>query len=306
MSEDARALEVERRRAQRLEVASRMARGIGRELVDLVTVIRGHASLLVEDASADARPSAEAIERATTHAAELARRLLVLGGDGVLTPRRIRLDRLVGDLSSPLAEAAGSAHLDLRLDPATPEVVVDGEHLGRALGDLVGSGVARGSRHLTIAVRPGSPAPDGRPRAIVELRDDGPAIPADVVERWSEPFADDDWGLARAAFHGIVDAVGRVSDPGERAGRDRLPGLLAGGRGRGAAAGDPGPSGSRHGVAADRRGRGRRPELLVARAPAVRLRGHGRRRARRKRWRPRASTSDRPSSCSSPTSSCPG
>ena len=50
MSDEARSLELERRRAQRLEVASRMARGIRRELVDLVTVIRGHASLLVEAA----------------------------------------------------------------------------------------------------------------------------------------------------------------------------------------------------------------------------------------------------------------
>jgi CheY-like chemotaxis protein len=205
MSDEARSLELERRRAQRLEVASRMARGIGRELVDLVTVIRGHASLLVEAAGEDAAPSAEAIERATTHAAELARRLLVLGGDGVLTPRRVRLDRLVGDLSIPLAEAAGSAMLDLRLDPTTPEVLVDGEQLGRALIDLVASGVARGSRRLTVAVHPGTPmSPGERLPACVELRDDGPAIPPEVLERWFEPFADDVAGLARAAFHGIV------------------------------------------------------------------------------------------------------
>jgi CheY-like chemotaxis protein len=181
-----------------------MARGIGRELVDLVTVIRGHASLLVEAAGPDAAPSAEAIERATTHAAELARRLLVLGGDGVLTPRRVRLDRLVGDLSIPLAEAAGDAMLDLRLDPTTPEVLVDSEHLGRALIDLVASGVARGSRRLTIAIHPGTASGGRRPPACVELRDDGPPIPPEVVERWFEPFADDVAGLARAAFHGIV------------------------------------------------------------------------------------------------------
>jgi CheY-like chemotaxis protein len=204
MPDEPRSLELERRRAQRLEVASRMARGIGRELVDLVTVIRGHASLLVEAAGPDAAPSAEAIERATTHAAELARRLLVLGGDGVLTPRRVRLDRLVGDLSIPLAEAAGDAMLDLRLDPTTPEVLVDSEHLGRALIDLVASGVARGSRRLTIAIHPGTASRDRRPPACVELRDDGPPIPPEVVERWFEPFADDVAGLARAAFHGIV------------------------------------------------------------------------------------------------------
>jgi CheY-like chemotaxis protein len=219
MSDEARSLELERRRAQRLEVAGRMARGIGRELVDLVTVIRGHASLLVEAAGPDAASSAEAIERATTHAAELARRLLVLGGDGVLTPRRVRLDRLVGDLSIPLAEAADGAMLDLRLDPMTSEVLVDGEQLGRALIDLVASGVARGSGRLTVAVHPGTPAsPGARAPACLELRDDGPPIPPEVVDRWSEPFADDVAGLARAAFHGIVLQAGGsaslASEPG--------------------------------------------------------------------------------------------
>jgi two-component system cell cycle sensor histidine kinase/response regulator CckA len=229
MSDDARSLEAERRRAQRLEVASRMARGIGRELVDLVTVIRGHASLLVDGAGPDARPSADAIERATTHAAELARRLLVLGGDGVLTPRRTRLDRLIGDLSIPLADAAGAAHLDLRLDPATPEVTVDGQQLGRTIADLVASGVARGGRHVTIAVHPGTRATDGRSRAIVEIRDDGPAIPVAEVEHWSEPFADDDAGLARASFHGIVvqsgGAASLASSPGATVFLASLPAL---------------------------------------------------------------------------------
>ena len=231
MVDEGRALDAERRRAQRLEVASRMARGIGRELVDLVTVIRGHASLLVTEAGPDARPSAEAIERATSHAAELARRLLVLGGDGVLTPRRTRLDRLVGDLSVPLAAAARTGHLDLRLDPATPEVDVDGEQLGRALIDLVDSSITRGADSVTVAVHPGTHGADGRSRAVIELRDDGPAIEPDIVEHWSEPFADDEGGLARASFHGLVTqsggAASLASTPGSTVFLASLPGIVA-------------------------------------------------------------------------------
>ena len=47
-------------------------------------------------------------------------------------------------------------------------------------------------------------SPGERLPACLELRDDGPAIPPEVLERWFEPFADDVAGLARAAFHGIV------------------------------------------------------------------------------------------------------
>ncbi|HKB28071.1 MAG TPA: PAS domain S-box protein, partial [Candidatus Limnocylindrales bacterium] len=45
----------ESQRAERLDVASRLARGIARELVDLVTAIQGHASLVLEDLTDDPR-----------------------------------------------------------------------------------------------------------------------------------------------------------------------------------------------------------------------------------------------------------
>jgi PAS domain S-box-containing protein len=99
----------ESQRAERLEVASRLARGIARELVDLVTAIQGHASHVLEDLAEDPRTgrSAEAVRRATQRAAEVAHQLLALSGDQVLSPRALDLNQAVASSIRLLGVVAG-------------------------------------------------------------------------------------------------------------------------------------------------------------------------------------------------------
>ena len=202
----------ERQRAERLEVASRLARGIARELVDLVTAIQGHASLVLEDLAEDPRTgrSAEAVRRATERAAEVAHQLLALSGDQVMTPRPIDLNQAIANSIRLLGEVAGrSTTVELELDPQLPDVEVDPEQLDHVLVGLVASSKdrMRSGGKVTLATRAGTNG-SGVPDVVLTVHDEGVPIPADELDAIFEPFhggnRGTDGNLWLATAHGIL------------------------------------------------------------------------------------------------------
>jgi PAS domain S-box-containing protein len=182
----------ESQRADRLEVASRLARGIARELVDLVTAIQGHASLVLEDLAEDPRTgrSADAVRRATQRAAEVAHQLLALSGDQVLSPRALDLNQAIAGSIRLLGEVAGrSTTIDLELDPLIADVEVDPEQLDHVLVGLVAASKdrMRAGGRITIGTRPGK-AGSGATDVVLAVHDDGTPIPADEIDSIFEPF----------------------------------------------------------------------------------------------------------------------
>jgi two-component system OmpR family sensor kinase len=105
--------------------------------------------------------------------------LSYLRGEDANEPAR-RLD-LVALLRTIVDEARDRGH-DARLD-ASAHLVVVGRHLGlkRALTNLVGNALRFGSKVVVTAERRDD-------RAIVQISDDGPGIPADMLEAVLEPF----------------------------------------------------------------------------------------------------------------------
>lgn len=202
----------ERQRAERLEVASRLARGIARELVDLVTAIQGHASLVLEDLAEDPRTgrSAEAVRRATERAAEVAHQLLALSGDQVMTPRALDLNQAIAGSIRLLGEVAGrSTTVELELDPLIPDVEVDPDQLDHVLVGLVAASRDRmrtGGR-VTLATRSGTSAA-GTPDVVLTAHDDGVPIPTAELDEIFEPFharsRSADGNLWLATAHGIL------------------------------------------------------------------------------------------------------
>jgi PAS domain S-box-containing protein len=207
----------ESQRAERLEVASRLARGIARELVDLVTAIQGHASLVLEDLAEDPRTgrSAEAVRKATERAAEVAHQLLALSGDQVLTPRPIDLNQAIASSIRLLGEVAGrSTTIDLELDPLIPDIEVDPDQLDHVLVGLVAASKERlrAGGKITLATRPGTSAA-GTPDVVLAVHDDGAPIPDEELDRIFEPFhssgkAVADGNLWLATAHGILAQSG--------------------------------------------------------------------------------------------------
>ncbi|HEY6012984.1 MAG TPA: PAS domain S-box protein [Candidatus Limnocylindrales bacterium] len=207
---------VESQRAERLDVASRLARGIARELVDLVTAIQGHASLVLEDLADDprTRASAEAVRRATEQAAVVAHQLLALSGEQVLAPRAIDLNKTIASSLRLLGDVAGRATtIELELDPLIPDVLVDPDQLDHVLVGLVAASRDRlgpGGR-ITLSTRPGTSGA-GVPDVVLTVRDNGSAIPLDQLDEIFEPFPGSgrpgDGNLWLATAHGILNQSG--------------------------------------------------------------------------------------------------
>ena len=229
----------ESQRAERLEVASRLARGIARELVDLVTAIQGHASLVLEDLADDPRTgrSAEAVRQATQRAAEVAHQLLALSGDQVMTPRPIDLNQAIASSIRLLGEVAGrSTTVELELDPLIPDIEVDPDQLDHVLVGLVAASKdrMRAGGKITITTRPGVSGA-GTPDVVLLVHDDGAPIPSDELDRIFEPFharnATGEGNLWLATAHGIlVQSGGSIraeSNPDGTTFTVRLPAVAA-------------------------------------------------------------------------------
>jgi two-component system cell cycle sensor histidine kinase/response regulator CckA len=206
----------ESQRAERLEVASRLARGIARELVDLVTAIQGHASLVLEDLAEDPRTgrSADAVRRATQRAAEVAHQLLALSGDQVLSPRALDLNQAIAGSIRLLGEVAGrSTTIDLELDPLIADIEVDPEQLDHVLVGLVAASKdrMRSGGRITIGTRPGK-AGSGATDVVLTVHDDGTPIPDEEIDSIFEPFhlskRTGDGNLWLATAHGILAQSG--------------------------------------------------------------------------------------------------
>jgi len=206
----------ESQRAERLEVASRLARGIARELVDLVTAIQGHASLVLEDLAEDPRTgrSADAVRRATQRAAEVAHQLLALSGEQVLSPRALDLNQTIAASIRLLGEVAGrSTTIDLELDPLIADVEVDPDQLDHVLVGLVAASKdrLRSGGRIKIGTRPGK-AGSGASDVVLTVHDDGTPIPPDELESIFEPFhlgtRAGDGNLWLATTHGILAQSG--------------------------------------------------------------------------------------------------
>jgi PAS domain S-box-containing protein len=206
----------ESRRAERLDASSRLARGIAHELVDLVTAIQGHASLVLEDLAEDPRTKAsvEAVRRATEQAGQVARQLLALSGDQVLMPRAIDLNKTISSSLRLLGDVAGrTTTIDLALDPLIPDALVDPDQLDHVLVGLVAASRdrLRAGGRITIATRSGT-AGSGVPDVVLTVHDNGTAIPSDELEAIFEPFPGrtrfGDWNLWLATARGILTQSG--------------------------------------------------------------------------------------------------
>lgn len=205
----------ESQRAERLEVASRLARGIAKELIDLVTAIQGHASLVLDDLADDPRSgrSAEAVRRATERAAEVAHQLLALSGDQVLRPRPIDLNQAIAGSIRLLGDVAGRATtIELELDPRIPDVEVDPDQLEHVLVGLVAASRdrMRPGGVITMSTRAGTNEA-GEADVVLTVRDNGAEIPRDELEGIFEPFharRSDDGNLWLATAHGILEQSG--------------------------------------------------------------------------------------------------
>ncbi len=222
---DERASEERLRQAQKLEAVAQLAGGIAHDFNNLLTVIRG-ATMFLRDGLGDDNPQLEdvaAIDRATTRAEELTRRLLAVGRRQLLRAEPVDLGALLKDQlpiirqEFPLAIA-----LKLELSPTPVIASVDRTRLLDALRALVDNarvamptgGTLTLRTSMASVVHPHEMREDARPRpfAVLTVADTGLGMREEIRARLFEPFFSTqpfgaNRGMGLASVHGMVHQI---------------------------------------------------------------------------------------------------
>ena len=137
---DRRRLEEQLRQAQKMEAIGQLAGGVAHDFNNILTVIQGHASLLLAGGELGENPtrSARQIRQAAERAAGLTRQLLAFSRRQVMQPRRLDMNAVVGDTTKMLGRILGEdISLRLAFAPGPAVVQADAGMLEQVLLNLV-------------------------------------------------------------------------------------------------------------------------------------------------------------------------
>jgi PAS domain S-box-containing protein len=120
-----RRLEEQLRQSQKMEAIGQLAGGVAHDFNNILTVIHGHASLLLTaDLDDTGARSAQQITQAAERAAGLTRQLLAFSRRQLIQPRRLDMNKIVGNITDMLGRLLGedvTLQLSYSTSPATVE-----------------------------------------------------------------------------------------------------------------------------------------------------------------------------------------
>lgn len=201
----------------RIDALTTLTGGIAHWYNNLLTVVLGNAELgEFAVRGQDARmvnKSLGSIRSAAERAADLTRQLMAYSGRQVHRRERLDLDTFVPEAVARL-RATLPPSLQVAVEPAGGPLWVHGdrEQLGMVLEELVvnASQAMQGTGTVVIRLGAGGQAP---PRVTVDVADDGPGAPPDVLALMFDPFfttrgITEAAGLGLAAVRGVVAVHG--------------------------------------------------------------------------------------------------
>ncbi len=120
-----RRLEEQLRQSQKMEAIGQLAGGVAHDFNNILTVIHGHASLLLmSDLDDTASRSAQQITQAAERAAGLTRQLLTFSRRQLIQPKKLDMNKIVGNMTDMLGRLLGedvALKLNYSQSPATVE-----------------------------------------------------------------------------------------------------------------------------------------------------------------------------------------
>jgi PAS domain S-box-containing protein len=123
-----RRLEEQLRQSQKMEAIGQLAGGVAHDFNNILTVIHGHASLLLScELEESASRSAQQISQAAERAAALTRQLLTFSRRQLIQPRKLDMNKIVGNMTDLLGRLLGedvSLQLNYCQSPAMVEADV--------------------------------------------------------------------------------------------------------------------------------------------------------------------------------------
>lgn len=217
--QEARQLEVQLRRAQRLESIGTLAGGIAHDFNNILTPIVGHVDLAARRLSPTGptmRHLAQ-VRRAAARASDLVQRLLTFSREVEQEQQPISPESVVIE-SLDLLRASIPTTIEIRthFEPGAGTVRADPTQLQQVVFNLCTNaahamGARGGVLELSIDTDPGGESSGEWVRLVV--RDDGPGMDRVTRERIFEPFfttraQEGGTGLGMAVVHGIVSGHG--------------------------------------------------------------------------------------------------
>ena len=210
----------QRRLEQRVAVTAKtesmaaLAGCLAHDFNNFMAVILGNAELGLLDASAGSpvRHSLEQIDRSARRAAELARQMLAFADCGCANSSftAINLNELVQEMAELLRiSLPKSCRIHYHFERPLPLIAGEACQLRQVVMNLLlNAGDALGTGGGTVYVRTGMVEAGGSPVEVtLEIRDDGPGMPAEVQSRIFDPFFTTKKagrGLGLAAVQGIL------------------------------------------------------------------------------------------------------
>jgi signal transduction histidine kinase len=223
----AESAEDRRRHDERQRLTGRLAGGIAHIINNLMTVVLGHAGMMMERTGADpkTREDGEAISEAAERAAALAERLLLASGRPpgdrerkrlaeVVQGQRERLQLQLGgerELAWEMADAGGTAVVG----PAAVEAILKELVANAVDATPVGGRITIRVRDETLSAPPVgmAPIPPSGRFSVLEVADNGRGIATGDLPRVHEPFfttrpMHEGRGLGLSVVYGIVAGLG--------------------------------------------------------------------------------------------------
>lgn len=217
-----RQLEEQLAHSQKLQATGQLAGGIAHDFNNLLTAILGAADGIVErEPPGETSCDATQIHSSALRGAALVRQLLAFGRQQTLQPRILAVNAVIEDISDLLRRLlGGQVRLTVSLEQPGRLVRADPTQLDQVLVNLAvnardampqGGELELRSGHITIyrpLVHGAETIPPGR-YVMIEVRDTGDGIAADVLPRIFDPFFTTKRerggsGLGLSTVHGIV------------------------------------------------------------------------------------------------------
>ncbi len=215
-------LEAQFRQSQKMECVGQLAGGVAHDFNNILTIVQGHASLLLSEAlTPPMHEAAQEIISAADRAASLTRQLLAFGRRHVIQLKNLDLNEILSQMAKILERVLGEdIALDVRYASNLPPVFADAGMFEQVLLNLAVNAreaMPKGGR-LDISLKTAafnqnnaSPHADARPGTFVALTvtDSGCGIARENLDHIFEPFfttkdVGRGSGLGLATVYGIV------------------------------------------------------------------------------------------------------